>query len=153
MNSLSSKRFHAYEKKNTNNNIKIKLDNISENTDDIESKLDTIIASTNTNVFYGNIGFTFVSLQTLSTPVIDIGVNSKTYNFSWVGIDNSSHLNYSIEISIDNVTFYTLPSALFLSTGTNVEGSYSMPFQYHKLVISNSHSSTAIASLAYSGRQ
>ena len=152
MNSLTSKRNIAYEQKTHRNSLQVEIDKIETNTDEVESKLDSVIANTNNLLYSGIVNFTHSATETLSTPSIDITNSSKMYTFHWIGTTDSTHLDFTIHASNDNITFFPLASALFLKTGTSIECSYKMPFRYHKLTVINSHSSIAATSLHYSAR-
>ena len=152
MSSLSQKRFVAYQNKTLHKSHENELDQIESNTDEVETKLDSVIENTAIDSYSGSISFSFTGTETLYTPVLDLGVKSKCYNFAWVGVESSSNFDYTIEVSSDNITFYPYPASVFLRSGSNVSTNYSIPFRYHKLKIIHSHSSTQTVNLQYSGR-
>ena len=152
MNSLTSKRNHAYRQKQNLQNLTLDIDKIETNTDEVENKLSSVITNTENLLYSGIVNFTHAASETLSTPSIDITSSSKIFNFQWIGTTDSSHLEFTIHASNNGVDFFPIPSALFLKTGSNLECSYPMPFRYHKLTVVNTHASTASTSLQYAAR-
>ena len=144
MNSLTQKRLVSY-----NNRPEFGIDS---NTDDTGDQLDNLIKYT-TTAFSGIINYSLAILVTQSTPVIDIGVQGQLYTFIWLGTKDSTYLNYSVEASSDNVTFFPYIRAVFTQTATTVETHYLMPFRYHKVTVFNNNASTAAnTNLHYAGR-
>ena len=152
MSTLSQKRYVAYQNKTLHKTHENELDQIETNTDELETKLDSVIVNTAIDSYSGSTSLAFTTSETLYTPVIDLGIKSKCYNFAWVGVESSHNFDYTIEVSTDNVTFYPYPSSVFLRSGSNVSTNYSIPFRYHKVKIVHSHSSSQTVNLSYSGR-
>ena len=130
------------------------LSNINLNTDELETKMDIIIANTNHDTLVnGEYNFTILATESAETPSIDIGEQSGQYMFQFAGTESSTNLDYTIWTSTDNITFYPLPSAVAVKTNGYVSLEYNMMFQYHKLKIENTHASqTNTVTLVYSGR-
>ncbi len=153
MPSLSEKRLlHYANRHNTHSNKE--LSDINLNTDELEAKLDTIIANTNHDTLVnGEYNFTILAGVTVETPVINIGSQSGQYIFQFAGTESTTNLDYTIWTSTDNITFYPWPSAVAVKTNGYVALEYNMMFQYHKLKIENTHASqTATVTVVYSGR-
>lgn len=152
MTTLTSKRKFHYENKHPNTSLG--LSQIDLNTDELESKLDTIIANTNHDTLVnGAYNFTIIAQAVAETPVINISAESGQYMFQWAGTESSTNLDYTIWTSTDNITFYPLPSALAVKTNGYVSIEYNMMFQYHKLKITNTHASqSSSVTIVYSGR-
>ena len=130
------------------------LQKINYNTDELEAKLDAIIANTNHDTLVnGAYNFTILAQAVAETPVINISAESGQYMFQWAGNESSTNLEYTIWTSTDNITFYPLPSALAVKTNGYVAIEYNMMFQYHKLKITNTHAShSSSLTIVYSGR-
>ena len=154
MSTLSEKRKFIYEARHSHNDTNLTLENIDMNTDELEQKLDTIISNTNHNTLInGEYNFTILAGVTVETPVINIGSQSGQYLFQFAGTESSTNLDYTIWTSTDNVTFYPLPSAVAVKINGYVALEYNMMFQYHKLLIENTHPSiTSTVTVVYSGR-
>tara|TARA_R110000764_G_scaffold33011_7_gene74157 strand:+ start:684 stop:1148 length:465 start_codon:yes stop_codon:yes gene_type:complete len=130
------------------------LNDINLNTDELETKMDIIIANTNHDTLVnGEYNFTILATESAEIPSIDIGSQSGQYMFQFAGTESSTNLDYTIWTSTDNITFYPLPSAVAVKTNGYVSLEYNMMFQYHKLKIENTHASqTNTVTLVYSGR-
>ena len=177
MNSLTTKRFVQYQSKfsdpHHSDDVEPKLDSLITNTSttntnitNTNTKLDTIYTNiTNTNTKLDSltqfISSSISGVLTLAIPivatqyssVIDIGVQSQLYTFIWLGTKDSTYLNYSIEASSDNITYFPYTRAVFTETPTSLETHYLMPFRYHKLKVFNNNASTAAnTNLHYGGR-
>lgn len=154
MTSLSQKRASAYHHSLGGSSQNSSLGQINLNTDELETKMDTIIANTNHDTLVnGEYNFTILATETSETPSIDIGDQSGQYMFQFAGTESSTNLDYTIWTSTDNITFYPLPSAVAVKTNGYISLEYNMMFQYHKLKIENTHASqTSSVTLVYSGR-
>tara|TARA_R110001606_G_scaffold374625_1_gene532531 strand:+ start:8976 stop:9443 length:468 start_codon:yes stop_codon:yes gene_type:complete len=154
MSTLSEKRKFYYEARHSHNETNLTLGAIDLNTDELETKLDTIIANTNHDTLVnGEFNFTLVGSATGETPAVNIGSQSGQYIFQWAGTETSTNLEYTIWTSTDNVTYYPLPSAVAVKTNGYISLQYDMVFQYHKLKIVNTHhSQSSSITLVYSGR-
>ena len=170
MNSLTSKRFVQYQNRFSNHNdgdeLEPKLDTLITSTNTTNTKLDltnTNITSTNTKLdsltqftsssISGVLTLSLPILSTQYSPVIDIGAQSQLYTFIWLGTKDSTYLNYSIQVSSDNITYFPYTRAVFTETATSLETHYLMPFRYHKLTVFNNNASTAAnTNIHYAGR-
>jgi len=155
MTSLSEKRYIArLNKSKHEDRDTVNMENVNLNTDELETKLDTIIENTNHDTLVnGEYNFTLIGSAEGETPVIDIGNQSGQYLFQWAGTESTTNLEYTIWTSTDNITFYPLPNALAVKTNGYISMQYEMMFQYHKLKILNTHASqSASVTVVYSGR-
>ncbi len=154
MSTLSEKRKFHYEARHSHNETNLTLGNIDMNTDDLETKLDTIIENTNHDTLVnGEYNFTITAGATSETPAVDIGSQSGQYMFQWSGTESTTNLDYTIWTSTDNITYYPMPSAVAVKINGYIAIEYNMMFQYHKLKIENTHASqSATVTVVYSGR-
>ena len=156
MNSLTSKRFIQFSNKHSTHHVddvEGNLDQVITNTASTNTKLDSVITNTASTIFSGVINFNIATLETLYSPVIDIGSNSKLFTFYWTGNKDSVYINFQIMVSSDNITFLPFTKAVFVQTPTKVETHYQMPFRYHKIEVFNNNAATAATNVFhYAGR-
>ena len=92
-------------------------------------------------------GATFLSTS------IDIGIHSGIYTFQWGGTESVNHLDYTLMVSNDNITFHPYHTAVALKIGGTISLSYDIGFRYHKLKIVNTDAAlSGSIDLIYSGR-
>ena len=96
---------------------------------------------------------TLVGGATFLSTSIDIGIHSGIYTFQWGGTESVNHLDYTLMVSNDNITFHPYHTAVALKIGGTISLSYDIGFRYHKLKIVNTDASlSGSIDLIYSGR-
>ena len=133
MPSLSEKRLlHYANRHNTHSNKE--LSDINLNTDELEAKLDTIIANTSHNEFTGS-STTIVAPHSTDTTisVVDLGAVSAPHKINIVGTSTHNNIDNIIQVSNDNITFFDLPQIAVSSIGTKISGIGDICFRYFRM--------------------
>ena len=141
MSTLAEKRKFSYETRHTHNKTNVTLGNIDLNTDQLETKLDSIIVNTNHNEFINNTTATIASSATTSTGSTDLQNSSAIHLLQIVGTTTNTNIDIKLKVSTDNVTYYEMPSILLSAIGTVLSGSGEINFRYYKIDITNNHGS------------
>ena len=110
--------------------------NLDWNTNEIEPKLDSIIANTTHSVFCQElINRSINGGSTIYNAVLDIGVTDGPYTVQIAG-DETHALNYTLHVSSDNITYYPYPLVVTNLNGY-ISSTFTMTFRYSYLGISN----------------
>ena len=153
--SLTDKRKHHYEYTRTPR-TSVSLGNIEINADEVENKLDSVITNTLVVPITGNIVSVLGGGATVNSSPIDIGLTSGVYKVQWAGTESVAHLDYTLMVSSDNITYHPFHSVVALRFGVGggtISLEYNMVFRYHKLKIVNTDAAvSATVDLVYSSR-
>jgi len=151
MSSLTEKRRIHYEHSLSHNSTNISLGDIETNTDDLEVKMDSVIANTSHNEFTGSaIGFVVAGHATSTViPVVDLGSASAPHKINIVGTTTHNNIDVVLQVSNDNVTYYDLPNITISTIGTNISGIGDLCFRYFKVNITDNTGSPVTVSLEY----
>jgi len=150
MTTLSEKRLAQFQSK-IHQQVGISLDN---NTDDVETKLDNVIVNTANYHITGGATMINTAGEVLTTPTVDLNINSSLMRVEWVGTTSHSSSIMEILVSNDDSSYFVLNSAVALSTSTQFTISYHSAFRYTKLRITNSHGSSSLTTnFIYSAKE
>ena len=149
MSSPSNRKLVSHLLKNTRN--KEQNSNIIVNIDDIEPKLDQIITAVGHTVIYISNVAGIAGGYTHIFPSVDITGSNGIFEFELAGTLGHSNMDFSLEVSQDNVTFFPFPT-LFTIMGTNVSATFDMVFRYHRIKCTNNTGSVHTVTFIESGR-
>ena len=151
MSSLTEKRRIHYEHSLSHNSTNISLGDIETNTDDLEVKMDSVIANTSHNEFTGSsIGFVVPGLTTSTViPVVDLGSASAAHKINIVGTTTHNNIDVVLQVSNDNVSYYDLSQINISSIGYKISGIGDICFRYFKVNITDNGGSPVTVSLEY----
>ena len=154
MSSLTEKRRIHYEHSLSHNSTNISLGDIETNTDDLEAKLDVVIANTSHNEFTGSsVGFVVAGHATSTViPVVDLGSASAAHKVNVVGTTTHNNIDVVLQVSSDNVTYYDLPNITISTIGTNISGIGDLCFRYFKINVTDNTGSPITINLEYSAK-
>tara|TARA_R110000796_G_scaffold251245_1_gene382201 strand:- start:1366 stop:1797 length:432 start_codon:yes stop_codon:yes gene_type:complete len=126
--SLTDKRRIHYQKQSQGN--------LDFNTNDIEPKLDQVIANTAHSVFCQNLSNQVVNgSSTFDMPILDIGDKDGPFKVQVAGSETHS-MNYTLRVSHDNVTYYPYPLVITNLNGF-ISSTFDLTFRYSFLQIEN----------------
>ena len=126
--SLTEKRKIHYQKQSTGN--------IDFNTNEIEPKLDQVIANTAHSVLCQElVSQSIPGSGSYNMSVLDIGIDDGTYTVQVAGSENHA-LGYTLYVSSDNITFFPYPIVVTTLNGF-ISSTFSLTFRYSYLNISN----------------
>ena len=124
MTTLSEKRLAQFQ-----NKIHLQVGQaLDDNTDEVETKLDSIIANTANNSVFGSVVKANTAGEVSSTPSVDFGANSSLMNVQFVGTTSHSHYDMEILVSNDDLNYFVLNSAVLYKTKN---------YQYTRIKFSN----------------
>lgn len=126
------------------------LSDINLNTDELETKMDTIISNISNNEFKGlsNTSIAGGATGTLISSV-DLGSASSPHKINIVGTTTHTNIDCILQVSNDNITFYDLPHFINTVVGTKFSGIGDTCFRYVKLNGTNNTGSPVTISLEY----
>ena len=150
MTTLSEKRLAQFQ-----NKIHLQVGQaLDDNTDEVETKLDSIIANTAKNSVFGSVVKSNTAGEVSSTPSVDFGANSSLMNVQFVGTTSHSHYDMEILVSNDDSNYFVLNSAVLILLTSKFTISYQSSFRYTKLRITNTHGSSSLTTdLIYSAKE
>tara|TARA_R110002074_G_scaffold109327_2_gene235783 strand:- start:1134 stop:1601 length:468 start_codon:yes stop_codon:yes gene_type:complete len=138
MTSLTTKRRLAYEHSmNRLPNISLDATQINLNTDELETKLDTIINNTYANKYSLNYSTTIAGNATDRTTAIDFGTSLDIHKIQVVGTTTHNNTDCILEVSEDNITYYELSHHQITIVGTKISGSIDINFRYCRVAITD----------------
>ena len=117
------------------------LSDINLNTDDLEPKLDTLILNTAHNSYNTTLTTTLIGNSHTHSSTVDLGNTSFIHHIQVVGTTTTTHLDFTLQVSLDNVTFFDYTKILIHSVGTNITGAGDINFRYYRVLITNTHAS------------
>ena len=136
MTTLTSKRKFHYENKHPNTSLG--LSQIHLNTDELETKLDTIITNTYANKYSLTYNATIAGNSTDRTTAIDFGSALDIHKIQVIGnISIPSNIDCVFEVSEDNITYYELSHHQITVVGNKISGSIDINFRYCRVAITD----------------
>ena len=147
MSTLAEKRKFIYEARHTHNKTNVTLGNIDLNTDQLETKLDSLIVNTNHNEYINSTTATIGAGATTSTSATDLQTSTSIHHLQIVGTTTNTNLDIKLKVSTDNVTYYEMPSISLTTIGTVLSGCGDLNFRYYKIDITNNHGSSVDVTL------
>ena len=150
MTSLSEKRSAAYHHSLHSSGHNSNLGQINLNTDELETKMDTIISNISNNEFKG-VSSASVAGGTTNTLIsaVDLGSASSPHKINIVGTTTHSNIDCILQVSNDNITYYDLPQFIITVVGTKFSGIGDTCFRYVKLNVTNNTGSPVTVALEY----
>lgn len=150
MTSLSEKRASAYHHSLHSSGHNSNLGQLNLNTDELETKMDTIISTISNNEFKG-VASASVTGGTTNTliPTVDLGSASSPHKINIVGTTTDSNIDCILQVSNDNITYYDLPQFIITVVGTKFSGIGDTCFRYIKLNVTNNTGSPVTVALEY----
>ena len=150
MTSLSQKRAAAYNHSISGSSANAALGKINLNTDELETKMDTIIANTNHSEFTG-VSSTSISANATVNVVgaVDLGSGSGPHKINIVGTTTHTNIDCIFQVSNDNITYYDLPHFINTVVGTKFSGIGDICFRYFKLNVKDNSGTPISVSLEY----
>lgn len=126
------------------------LSDINLNTDELETKMDTIISNISNNEFKGlsNTNVAGGATGTLISAV-DLGSGSSPHKINIVGTTTHTNIDCILQVSNDNITFYDLPHFINTVVGTKFSAIGDTCFRYVKLNGTNNTGSPVTIALEY----
>ena len=154
MSSLTEKRRFHYEHNLSHNSTNVTLGDIETNTDDLEAKLDVVIANTSHNEYTGsNIGIVVGGHATsIVIPTVDLGSASAPHKVNIVGTTTHNNIDVILQVSSDNITYYDLPNITISTIGTNISGIGTLCFRYFKVNVTDNTGSPITVNIEYSAK-
>ena len=151
MTTLSQKRQIHYEHQLAHNGMNVTLGEIETNTDDLEAKMDTVIANTSRNEFTGNNTGLVIAGHATETAIasVDLGSSSAPHKINIVGTTTQNNIDVILQVSNDNITFYDLPNITISTIGTKISGIGDICFRYFKVNITDNTGSPVTINLEY----
>jgi len=133
MTSLSDKRFLAHANK-FKQHSNVELGNINLNTDQVETKLDTIIINTNHNQYSGSSNTTIAAHATETTIAsVDLGANSALHKLQVVGTTTNNNIDNVIQVSNNNSDWFDLTHLAVPIVGTKFSAMGNICFRYFRM--------------------
>ena len=153
MSTLSERRKFIYEARHSHNDTNLTLGDIDVNTDEVETKLDSLITNTNHNSFSG---YTSTSIAGSATNTVisstDLGASSAPHKLQIVGTTTNTNIDNVIQVSNDNSNFYDLPSFVVSVVGTKLSGIGDICFRYFRMNTTNNTGSPITVVVEYSAK-
>ena len=152
MTTFTEKRRIHYLNTLSHNNTNVSLGDIETNTDDLEAKMDTVIANTSRNEYSGsNIGQAISASATVDViTAVDLGVSSAPHKIQLVGTTTNTNIDVALHVSNDNVTYYDLIQVPISTLGTKIYGGGDICFRYFKVKVTDNSGSPVTINLEYS---
>ena len=143
MTSLTTKRRLAYEHSRTPlPNINLDASAINLNTDELESKLDTLNVNTIANEFTLSYASTIAAAAIDLSSSIDFGTSLNRHHVQIVATTTNTNTDCILQVSSDNVTYFDLAQFSIPTIGTKISGIGDVNFRYLRVATTNSHSSS-----------
>tara|TARA_R110000823_G_scaffold226032_1_gene353784 strand:- start:256 stop:723 length:468 start_codon:yes stop_codon:yes gene_type:complete len=152
MPSLSEKRLlHYANRQNAHSNTE--LSDINLNTDELETKLDTIISNTNHNQYSGSSTTIIAGHSTETTiPSVDLGSSSAVHKLQIVGTTTHSNIISLLEVSNDNINWFINPQFSLAIIGTTLSGIGDICFRYFRMKTTDNTGSPITIVVEYSAK-
>jgi len=152
MPSLSEKRLvHFANKFNQHSNNE--LGDINVNTDQVETKLDSVIVNTNHNQFSGSFsGSVAGSATSISIASTDLGNSSAIHKLQVVGTTTNSNIDNVLQVSSNNSDWYDLTTFVITITGTKFSGCGDILFRYFRMNTTNNTGSPITIAVEHSSK-
>lgn len=153
MSTLSERRKFIYEARNSHNETNLTLGDIDVNTDEVETKLDSLITNTNKNSFTGYSSTVIAGHATETTiTAIDLGASSAPHKLQIVGTTTHNNIDNVLQVSNDNITYYDLPSFVISVVGTKLSGVGDICFRYFRMKTTDNTGSPVTVVIEYSAK-
>ena len=151
MSTLSEKRKFHYEARHSHNETNLTLDSINMNTDDLETKLDTIIVNTTHNSFTGSSN-TIIAGNSTSTTIssVDLGASSALQKLQVVGTTTHNNIDNVIQVSSDNINWFDLTHLIVTTVGTKFSAMGNICFRYFRMRTTDNTGSPVTVVVEYS---
>jgi len=141
MPTLSEKRtLHYASRFSDHNDFEVGAVNV--NTDEVESKLDSVISNTSHSTFALSVGNTISASGSITTATTDFGLASPRVKVNYIGNCTSNSLNIIVEVSQNNVDFYPLHSFVFTQIGINFSCMGQTNFRYLRTKLTDTSGSS-----------
>ena len=150
MPSLSEKRLLHYANK-FNHHSNTELGAINLNTDELESKLDSVIINTNHNQYSGS-STTVITGHATSTTItsVDLGVSSALHKLQVVGTTSHSNIDNVIQVSNNNSDWFDLTHLAVPIVGTKFSAMGNICFRYFRMETTDNTGSPITVVVEYS---
>ena len=150
MPSLSEKRLLHYANK-FNHHSNHELSNININTDEVETKLDTVIINTNHNQYSGSSNTVIAGHATETTLAsVDLGANSALHKLQVVGTTTHNNIDNVIQVSNNNSDWYDLTHLAVPIVGTKFSAMGNICFRYFRMRTTDNTGSPVTIVVEYS---
>ena len=152
MPSLSDKRLiHFANKYNHHSNTE--LGHINVNTDELETKIDSVIVNTNHNQFSGSsTGPIAGSATSVTIASTDLGNSSAIHKLQVVGTTTNSNISNVIQVSSNNSDWFDLTTFVITVTGTKFSGCGDILFRYFRMNTTNNTGSPITVNIEHSAK-
>tara|TARA_R110000822_G_C15021683_1_gene463175 strand:- start:79 stop:546 length:468 start_codon:yes stop_codon:yes gene_type:complete len=150
MPSLSEKRLLHYANK-FNHHSNHELGDINLNTDELETKLDSVIINTNHNQHSGSSNTTIAGGATETTiGSVDLGVSSALHKLQVVGTTTHSNVDNVIQVSNNNSDWFDLTHLAVPIVGTKFSAMGNICFRYFRMRTTDNTGSPITVVVEYS---
>ena len=150
MTSLTEKRAMAYHHSLDTHATQSSLGKINLNTDELESKTDSLIVNTNHNEFTGTSTTTLAASSTANViSAVDLGSGTAPHKINIVGTTTDTNIECIFQVSNDNITYYDLPHFINTVVGTKFSGIGDICFRYFKLNVKDNSGSPVTVVVEY----
>tara|TARA_R110002153_G_scaffold184206_1_gene337394 strand:+ start:380 stop:847 length:468 start_codon:yes stop_codon:yes gene_type:complete len=150
MTSLTEKRAAAYHHSLGGTSHNSSLGQINLNTDELETKMDSVIVNTNHSEFTGT---STISISASSTAnvisAVDLGSGTAPHKINIVGTTTDTNIECIFQVSNDNITYYDLPHFINTVVGTKFSGIGDICFRYFKLNVKDNSGTTITVVVEY----
>ena len=150
MTSLSQKRAATYQHSLGGSSHNSSLGQINLNTDELETKMDSIILNTNHSEYTGS-STTSIPASSITNVIsaVDLGSSSAPHKINIVGTTTNTNIDCIFQVSNDNITYYDLPHFVNTIVGTKFSGIGDICFRYFKLNVKDNSGTPISVSLEY----
>tara|TARA_B110000037_G_scaffold222480_1_gene297532 strand:- start:247 stop:714 length:468 start_codon:yes stop_codon:yes gene_type:complete len=150
MTSLSQKRAATYQHSLGGSSHNSSLGQINLNTDELETKMDSIILNTNHHEYTGS-STTSIPASSITNVIsaVDLGSSSAPHKINIVGTTTNTNIDCIFQVSNDNITYYDLPHFVNTIVGTKFSGIGDICFRYFKLNVKDNSGTPISVSLEY----
>ena len=150
MTSLTEKRAAAYHHLLGGSSHNSSLGQINLNTDELETKMDSIILNTNHHEYTGSSTTSIPASSTVNViSAVDLGSSSAPHKINIVGTTTNTNIDCIFQVSNDNITYYDLPHFINTVVGTKFSGIGDICFRYFKLNVKDNSGTPISVSLEY----
>ena len=151
MSTLSEKRKFLYEVRNSHNETNLTLGDIDLNTDQLETKLDTLITNTNHNNYTGGTNTTIAGGATETTIAsVDLGASSALHKLQVAGTTTHNNIDNVIQVSNDNTNWFDLTHLIVTTVGSKFSAMGNICFRYFRMRTSDNTGSPVTVVVQYS---
>jgi len=152
MPSLSDKRLVHFTNK-YNQHANTELGNINVNTDELETKMDSVIVNTNHNQYSGSLSSVVGGSATIvSIASTDLGNSSAIHKLQVVGTTTHSNIDNVIQVSSNNSDWFDLTTFIITVTGTKFSGCGDILFRYFRMNTTNNTAGDVTVNIEHSAK-